>query len=175
MQAIILVLGSCVFVAVAYRDIRTRRIPNALTGSGMCLGLGLNALASGWHGLGSSFGGFAVCTILLLGPFALGGVGGGDVKMMGAVGALLGPGLALKALTGGLVLGGVFAVVHLARASRLREKLSAIGHMLMNAALARSVDPLRVSASSPHAVALPYSVPLGIGTLGAIALSVGLK
>jgi hypothetical protein len=33
------------------------------------------------------------------------------------------------------------------------------------AALARSIEPLRAPAADPNAVALPYSVPLGLGTV----------
>jgi len=40
--------------------------------------------------------------------------------------------------------------------------------MFQAAALTRSLDPLRVSAADQGAVALPYSVPLGLGTLAAL-------
>jgi hypothetical protein len=59
-------------------------------------------------------------------------------------------------------------VVHLARISRLREKLGTLGRMVGNAVLSASVEPLRVSAQAEGAVALPYSLPLGLGTLGVI-------
>jgi len=107
-------------------------------------------------------------------PFALGGIGGGDVKMMGAIGALLGPRFAVASLAVGMVLGGVVMVVHLARCGRLREKLARTRTMLVDAASAHSVDPLRVTATAPDAVALPYSVPLGLGALGVLVLGHGL-
>jgi prepilin peptidase CpaA len=158
--------------ACVVSDVRTRRIPNVLTGGAVLVGAGINLALSGWAGAYASLTGLGLATLLLLGPFALGGIGGGDVKMMAAVGALLGPSLLLKSLCVGLILGGVVAVGHLLRADRLREKLSLLGHMLSNAALSRSTAPLKVSPSGPNAVALPYSVPLGIGTAAVIALSV---
>jgi prepilin peptidase CpaA len=153
-------------------DVRTRRIPNAFTGPAILAGLALNAWTGGWSGFEASLGGLAIAIVLLLGPFALGGIGGGDVKMMGAIGALLGPQLVLRALVAGLALGGVVAVVHLARHAQLGQKLANIGRMLANAILSRSFEPLRLPTTGPTAVLLPYSVPLGVGTLGVIALSV---
>ena len=159
-------VGACIAA-----DIRTRRIPNVLTGPAIVAGLALNAALFGWSGFGASLAGFAVAVAILLGPFALGGIGAGDVKMMAAAGALLGPRLVLSSLLLGMLLGGLVAAIQLARRSRLREKLAATGRMFLNAALARSIDPLRVSMSDAGAVVLPYSLPLGAGTVGAIAIT----
>jgi hypothetical protein len=92
--------------------------------------------------------------------------------MMGAVGALLGPALTLQSLLVGLIAGGCFAAVHLARKSRLREKLFATAHMFVQATMTQSLEPLRAPASAPGAIVLPYSVPPGLGTM--IALVVAL-
>jgi prepilin peptidase CpaA len=151
-------------------DVGTRRIPNLLCGPAICVGLLLNGLLLGWSGLLSSLSGVAVAVAILLAPFALGGIGGGDVKMMAAVGALLGPRLTLASLIAGMILGGVIVVFQLARLGRLREKLTRLRSMLVAAFLARSPEPLRVSADEPAAVALPYSIPLGLGTLAVLAL-----
>jgi prepilin peptidase CpaA len=163
----LLFVTTCIVV-----DVRTLRIPNALTGPAVAAGIALNAWSFGWGGLAASVSGLALAVALLLAPFALGGIGGGDVKMMGAVGALIGPQLVLSSLFLGLVLGGVFAVARLASMRRLREKLAATWHMAAAAALSRSVDPLRAPGHDPNAVVLPYSLPLGLGTVGVIALSV---
>lgn len=154
-----------VFVCISV-DLRTGRIPNLLSAAAIVIGLVLNAYLFGISGLLHSIEGMAVNVALLVGPFALGGIGGGDVKMMGAVGALLGgPGLALSALACGLVFGGILMVAHLLRLGRLREKLVALREMLMAALLVRSAAPLTVSVANPGAVALPYSIPLASGTI----------
>jgi prepilin peptidase CpaA len=121
----LLFVGTCVAI-----DVRTLRIPNALTGPAMLAGFALNAWGYGWSGAQASLAGFALAIALLLAPFAAGGIGAGDVKMMGAVGALVGPRLVLSSLVVGLALGGLFAVVHLARRARLREKLGDLGRMV---------------------------------------------
>jgi len=58
--------------------------------------------------------------------------------------------------------------VHLARQGRLREKLLATAVMIGGAAAEGSLEPLTLSADAPGAVSLPYSVPLGLGTLAAL-------
>jgi prepilin peptidase CpaA len=164
--------SAVIFVAACIAlDLRTRRIPNALTGGAMVLGACFNASYLGYRGLASSLMGVTVPMAALLVPFALGGIGGGDVKMMGAIGALLGPRLALSGLAAGMILGGVIMMVHLARLGRLGEKLRATVDIFSAAAATGSLAPLRVSASQPEAITLPYSVPLGLGTLAVIAAS----
>jgi prepilin peptidase CpaA len=145
-------------------DLRARRIPNALSGGALVVGVLLNALYSGWSGALSSLGGVGVMIATLIGPFALGGLGGGDVKMMAAVGAFLGPRLALFGLIAGMALGGVVMVVHLLRVGRLGEKLLSLKNMILSLVLTRSVDALRMQAGDPGTISLPYSIPLGLGT-----------
>ena len=153
-------------------DLRTRRIPNAITGPAILAGATLNVLYGGGAGLTASLAGLGLAIGVLLAPFAAGGIGGGDVKMMGAVGALLGPHRTLVSLATGLVLGGLVMAVHLARQGRLREKLLAMAVMIGGAATECSLQPLKISADTPGAVSLPYSVPLGLGTLTALVLGV---
>jgi len=155
-------------------DLRTRRIPNVLTLPVIALGLALGTFMHGLAGFGASLGGAALATALLLGPFALGGVGGGDVKMMAGVGSLVGPQALLASLMAGILLGGLFGVWALWRRGRLAERLLAIVTMCHSAALTRSMDPLRAPAADANAVTLPYSVPLGLGTALALWLRGGV-
>ena len=155
-------------------DLSMRRIPNALTFPVIVLALPLNAYHFGSEGLLASLGGMGLMVILLLPPFALGGIGGGDVKMMAAVGALCGPRFALTSLMAGLGIGGVVMLWHLARIGRLRRTLVRLRAMLAGALSTRSLQPLRVSANEPGAVSLPYSIPLAIGTLIALLAQRGV-
>jgi len=154
----------------AATDVRVRRIPNFVSAPAMVAGVVLNGLCFGVDGVRTSLAGLVAATAVLLAPFALGGIGGGDVKMMGAVGAFLGPDLALRGMALGMVLGGVLMACHLARNGRLAETLVGMGTMLAAALTTGSLAPLRVPAAAPGRVALPYSVPLGLGTLTVVAL-----
>lgn len=72
-------------------DSRLHRVPNYLTVPAAVLGLAYHSLApSGW-GIGVSLAGFGIGFALLLLPWALGGGGMGDVKLLAALGAWLGP------------------------------------------------------------------------------------
>lgn len=71
-------------------DFRQNRIPNWLTLSAIPAGILWNTWVGGFSGLQMSLGGFAVGFGILFILFATGGGGGGDVKLMGALGAWVG-------------------------------------------------------------------------------------
>jgi len=171
-----IIAATLAFIALCMTgDVRARRIPNLLSGVGMLAGIGLNAAYFGTDGLLVSLAGALAMMTLLLAPFAMGGLGGGDVKMMGAIGALLGPRITLAALLVGVAVGGVIMAVHLARVGRLRQTLVTIGTMVAASIVRCSLEPLRVSMRQPGSITLPYSVPLGLGTLAVLAVaSLGL-
>jgi prepilin peptidase CpaA len=166
---LVFVLSCCVF------DVRTRRIPNAISAPAILIGLILNGLYFGSAGLLASAGGVVVMIAVLIAPFALGGIGAGDVKMMAAVGAFLGPRLAILGLALGMGVGGIVMAVHLVRLGRLTEKVGALQAMISSAVVTRSTAPLRVAADDPGAISLPYSVPLGLGTAAAILAAAALR
>jgi prepilin peptidase CpaA len=174
MPTAIIAIAVIFIVACCVVDARTRRIPNVLSAAAMVAGLALNAAYFGTSGLLVSLAGLLAAGAVLMPTYALGGIGAGDVKMMGAIGALLGPQLALAGLGLGMILGGLIMLVHLARRGRLQEKLGATWAMVAAASLARSVEPLRAPAGDPDAVALPYSVPLGLGTV-AVLIFIGWR
>jgi prepilin peptidase CpaA len=150
--------------ASAWLDARSRRIPNTLTGAAMIAGLVLSTVHLGTVGFAASLAGLVVGATPLLVPFALGGVGGGDVKMMAAVGTFVGPVLVLVSLVFGMALGGIVMAAYLVHRGLLREKLTAL-------AAALRVVRRRPGAGAGPVVALPYSVPLALGTVAAVALS----
>jgi prepilin peptidase CpaA len=170
-----IVVSALAFVAgCMLSDMATRRIPNVLSGTVALAGLVLNGVYFGSAGVVASLLGAAATMSPLVVPFLLGGIGGGDVKMMGAVGSLVGMRVGMNALAIGVVFGGVLMVVHLARRGRLVEKTLATGAMVSEAFAGRSLDALRLSADTPGAVSLPYSIPLGFGTAAALVCA-GLR
>ena len=95
-------------VAAVVEDLRRRRVPNWLTAAGLAGGLGCAAWG-GWHGLGMAAAGTLVGFLILLPFHWWGAMGGGDVKLMAAYGALLGPSGILLAALLAAVLGGLSA------------------------------------------------------------------
>src|SRR4030095_4903366 len=91
-------------------DIRTRRIPNAVTAT--MAGAGIGFAASGLSGmsLAAAALGFLFGLVLRRPGPALGATGAGDVKLMAAVGSLVGPVIVIKAFLFTAIAGGILAV-----------------------------------------------------------------
>jgi prepilin peptidase CpaA len=70
-------------------DLKWRTIPNWLTWTAFGIGLCGHAVLGFWGGLGAAGGGLTGLALLII-PFLSGGMGGGDVKLLMALGALLG-------------------------------------------------------------------------------------
>ncbi len=99
--------------AVAFVDLRTRRIPNGLTVAAAVVALVLAVEGAGWHGAVVTAVGLITGLMIFL-PLCLAGkVGAGDVKAMGAVGAFVGPVGVLVAALYTLLAGGITAAVAL--------------------------------------------------------------
>ena len=97
-----------------YGEIKARRIPNWLTLGAMALGLGAAAIEGGTDGLVDSALGLAIAGGLFL-PFCLlGVVGGGDMKLMAAIGAIVGWPMVLRVVTNTCIAGGLIAVALMA-------------------------------------------------------------
>lgn len=94
-----------------YTDIRRRKILNLVTVPVAAAGLIYHTFTGGINGLGTSLGGMAAGLALLFIPFAMGGIGSGDVKLLGAVGALKGPVFVFYAGLASAVAGGLVAVL----------------------------------------------------------------
>src|SRR5687767_12488312 len=105
-----------VCAAAAIIDQTTYRIPNWLTGSAAVAGVLLHAVAGA---PGEAFAGAAIAALSAVLLLAIGGalgalgvVGMGDVKLIAAVGALIGARLALDATLYAMVAGGLIALAH---------------------------------------------------------------
>jgi prepilin peptidase CpaA len=107
------VFALLLLVLCAYWDLRYRKIPNWATLPGTALGLGMNGLFLGWQGMKASGLGLLVGFGVLVVLFALGWMGGGDVKLMAAVGALKGYPFVVSALFYSLIVGVVIGVAML--------------------------------------------------------------
>ena len=105
------IAGLTIAAIACVTDLRSRRIPNVLTFGAAFAGLVYQLATGGIDGLGQGALGWLVGVVAFILPFALGGLGGGDVKLLGALGAWLGPSEAvwLALYTGAA--GGAMAVV----------------------------------------------------------------
>jgi len=156
--AVILLAGiACV------TDLLWRRIPNALVISGLCLGIGLNGWNQGIRGLGWSLLGAGLGLALFLPFFALGGMGAGDVKLLAALGSLLGPSDLLKTAVAGALAGGLLALAAAAWKGRLLETFRGIGRLFSYWAAGGLRPSPELNLGHPAALKIPYAIPLAAG------------
>ena len=99
-------------------------MPNALTFGAAAVALAFAVADGGAGGLGWSVAGWAVGLLLFLPLFALRAMGGGDVKLLAAFGAWLGPALVCWVAVYGAIAGGVLAVPLLLWRRRLRATVA---------------------------------------------------
>ena len=128
-------------VTGAVIDLRTRRVPNALT-IGMAVS-GVTAAATGLSGLsvGASLAGFGVGLALMLPGHLIAGTGAGDVKLFAASGTLVGPVTIATAFFYTAIAGGVLAVFVAIRRRRLQRTLDATAGLVSgNAADAAAIE-----------------------------------
>jgi len=146
-------------------DIRTRRIPNSIVLIGSAAGLTVNALIDGATGVGASLAGGVVGLCLFLPFFVLGGMGGGDVKLMAALGSILGPGSIFRLAAAAAVVGGACALVTAAWNGRLGEMLRNTARLVSFWARSGLVPSPEQNLRTPGALKIPYAVPILMGTL----------
>ena len=108
-------------IAVCY-DLRFRRIPNWLTFPAMIVGIAYHTYFGGIPAFFLSLGGLLLGFAVFFVFYAIGGMGAGDVKLMAAIGALLGPKDVLFAALYTAIAGGVYAILLLVTRKRI-EKL----------------------------------------------------
>jgi prepilin peptidase CpaA len=125
-------------LAATVIDLRTRRIPNALTA--LMTGIGIAMAATGISGISAwaAVGGFVVGMLLMMPGYLLGATGAGDVKLMGAIGAILGPAVVVSAFLFTAIAGGVLALVVARRRGRVAATLAGAGKLIATPSGART-------------------------------------
>jgi prepilin peptidase CpaA len=141
--SVIAVIAAVIAVAT---DLRFRRIPNWLTGSTLLMGLAINTYLGGVDGALSSVQGAALGLALLLPFYMFRTMGAGDVKLLAAFGAVLGPHMLISVAVYASIVGGIQALIILRRLGRVSVTLYQLFFM--------HVLPAESGAKAPYAVAL---------------------
>jgi prepilin peptidase CpaA len=159
----VLVVGVLIATVV---DIRTRRIPNMVTAAMAGAGLGLAAFGVGGVSLVAAALGLVLGMMLMLPGHVLGATGAGDVKLMAAIGTLVGPALVVKAFLFTALAGGVLAVIVAMHRRRLAATVAGTAKLIAAPADARS--ELKTATPSSR---FAYGPAIAIGSI--IAVFVG--
>lgn len=166
-----LVIGAAVY------DMRYRRIPNWLNVTGAVLGLAMNAwlIADGrpWPGLLFSLKGLGIAFGVYFVLYALRAMGAGDVKLMAAVGALVGweDWLGIFILTA--VIGGISALALALARGRLKNTLFNVGFILSEFKSGRPayLKHEELDVKSSKALRQPHGAVIAVATIGYLVLS----
>jgi prepilin peptidase CpaA len=151
--------------AAVYTDVRTRRIPNWLTAGMASAGFGI-AFAGGLVSPVQAALGLLAGLALMMPGHLIGATGAGDVKLMAAVGAVVGPELALRAFLYSAVAGGVFALAVAMRRGILADTLQDAGRLVTAPSVARAAieSPARSNRFA-------YGPAIAVGTLVSVMVT----
>ncbi len=161
--SLVILIAFC--LAAGCVDVRRGRIPNLLNATGFMAGVLLACLTSGWEGLAGSLSGSLLGLSILLLPFLLHMVGGGDVKFLAAAGAIVGWHVLWVSFLAGATLGGLTGIVLLVARDRSIERI--LGRfVLLKAGLQRKQSSVsRSTAGTCAHTRMPYAVPLSAGLI----------
>ena len=149
-------------VTAMVSDVSTRRIPNGLVLAGLTFALALRATAG--LAIVDGLTGAALALAIVFPLFTLRALGGGDVKLIVALGAFTGPSGLFSALLASAVAGGVLGIaVALRRGVLLPAMMSAKDLVTHAAWFGRRGE--RVTLESPAALTVPYGAAIATGSL----------
>ncbi len=176
--AVLDIILSLVITISAISDIRVSRVPNRVTYPAIAAGLALAPLAgliNDYHGgpldafFNSLFGfilGFGMMFFLYL----WGGFGGGDVKLMGAIGALKGYPFVVYAAFYSAVIGAVYSLAIIIWRGKLKQTVFNVFHQLI--AFVRPRSAFAIPLDKRDSFAIPFGFCICLGTLWAMLESI---
>jgi prepilin peptidase CpaA len=162
-----LVLGAAVY------DVRYRRIPNWLTVGGVLIGLALNSfigrndIRPGWPGLRFSLVGLAVGFCVYVAFYVLHAMGAGDVKLMAAIGAIVGWQNWFGIFVFTALVGGAMGIILIIYKRRVAKTFWNMGFILGELKSGRPayVEREELDVRSSKSLGLPHGAVIAIGTL----------
>ncbi len=150
-------------IAAGITDVQSSRVPNILTVPLALIGMGFHSISESGAGLMFSLEGLCLGLALLLGFYMYGGMGAGDVKLLAAVGSIVGPQNVFVGFLISSLLGGLYAVTvmvwHLGLGQTAeRTKVILVSMVFMKVNVAASLGQTRLPK-------LRYALVIGLGTL----------
>lgn len=154
-----------VVVAAAVVDIRSRRIPNWLSLPYLVAGVVVSAYWGGMTGLGSSIAGIGLATVIVGILWYLRGMGMGDLKLLAAVGAWVGPGQLLLALVATGIAGGFLALGYALWHGSVGRALDGTAELILRFPENGFRPHRTIRLDNAHALKMPYAPAIAIGTI----------
>lgn len=162
MHEAIWILSAVFALAAGFTDLRWRRIPNWLTYPAAPVAVVLHAIAGRWPEAKLSLEGLALGLGLLLPFVLLRSLGGGDWKLVGALGAFFGWRQLIQVLLATLLINALMAIVLIIAKKRIWRTLRNIGRLI--AAFFRLHLPAKdLTLDNPEAIKVPFGVAAAVG------------
>ncbi len=150
-------------------DLRWRRIPNSLTFSTFVVAVVVRTFFQGWAGAGLALAGALVAPVLLMIVRGGKGLGMGDLKLTMAVGAVLGPAMAVVMVLFSAIAGGMLAIGMMLRpGGQLREFVTVLSIGLPFVRRRKGDDA--PAEKRPPIETIPYGLAIGAGSLITLAV-----
>lgn len=160
-----IVAASVYFILACTTDTFKAKIPNLLNACLLAAGFVLSTMALGVHGFLLSLSGLGLGIGLLLLPYIMGGMGAGDVKALGALGALVGPYDLLHVFVYMAFFGGGFALLHFLCQADMKQTVRKGWLAVCNTVLTRKADYIFPGnpGSRKSTLRFPYSAAIALG------------
>lgn len=146
-------------------DVRSRRVPNLLTGPAMLAGLALHFAFGGWHGMLLAAAAGSICGAIFLVFFIAGGMGAGDVKLITAIGCLVGMSNIVSVLALTAIAGGVMAVGLAVARGQLKQTLFNVGALASHHTTQGLKPHPELNVLNKNTLRLPYALAIAAGTI----------
>jgi prepilin peptidase CpaA len=146
-------------------DWRSHRIPNWLTVSGFFAGIALNTIFFHWGGTKQSLLGAAMALGILLPVVLLRGLGAGDWKLMGALGAIVGSSQILDLLMATILFAGLIAIVQIVLKKRVFVTLRNMWELVRGYFIFGLKPNAEISLDNKAASTLPFGVAAAVATV----------
>ncbi|MFD1175218.1 prepilin peptidase [Paenibacillus puldeungensis] len=127
-------------------DIKSMKIPNAITMTGVAAGLCYHSITSGGSGALFAIKGAGIGFALMFVLYLLRAVGGGDVKLFAGIGAWLGTGLTLSTMMYSIFAAGCIGLIIIIWRREALTRVRRVAHTVLGAVILRSVAPIKTAA-----------------------------
>jgi prepilin peptidase CpaA len=156
------ILLAIVLIICVITDIKSRKILNIVTLPTIIFGFVYNIFTKGFEGFLFSGNGFLIGLGLLLIPYLLGGMGAGDVKLMAAIGALMGASFIFYSFIYTALIGGIIALLLIIKTRGFAKVIKSI---FFNVLFFRSnLGTIMISKDKHSSISFPYGVAIVLGT-----------
>lgn len=166
---VVIALG-CASIGAMF-DLKSRKIPNFVTGPAFLFGILLHLALGGYRQMLFALSAGIVCGAAFLVFYMAGGMGAGDVKLIAAVACIAGMSRIVPLLVGTALAGGVLAVGLALLRGRLRDTLQNVGSLILHHGSEGLKPHPELNLTNPGTLRLPYALAIAAGSASTCLLA----